>query len=129
MTTIAFVGLGIVGEPMAGHLLQAGHDVIGVNRNPARVARFVERGGRGAATVAAATAEAEVIVTMVPDSPDVQGIAYGADGISAHAKPGTLHLDFSTIRPDVAGHPRGRRHGQWWAGRRGGGQAFDHGRW
>ena len=102
MTIIAFVGLGIMGEPMAGHLLRAGHDVIGVNRNLASVDRFVERGGRGAATVAEAATEAEVIITMVPDSPDVQGIAYGEDGIYAHAKPGTLHLDCSTIRPDVA---------------------------
>lgn len=102
MTTIAFIGLGIMGEPMAGHLVDAGHDVIGVNRSPEAVDRLVARGGRGAATIAEAVAEADVVLTMVPDSPDVEGAAYGDDGIHAHAKPGTLHVDCSSIRPDVA---------------------------
>jgi 2-hydroxy-3-oxopropionate reductase len=102
MTTIAFIGLGIMGEPMAGHLVDAGHDVIGVNHSPEAVDRLVERGGRAAASVAEAVAEAEIVITMVPDSPDVEGIAYGDDGLYAHAKPGTLHVDCSSIRPDVA---------------------------
>ena len=102
MTTIAFIGLGIMGEPMAFHLVDAGHDVIGVNRGRDAVDRLVEHGGRGADTVAEAVTEAEVIITMVPDSPDVEGIAYGDDGILHNAKSGTLHIDCSTIRPDVA---------------------------
>ncbi len=102
MTTIAFIGLGIMGEPMAGHLLRAGHDVIGLNRSAAAVERFVAQGGRTAPSIAAAAAEAEVVVTMVPDSPDVEGLAYGPDGIYANAEPGTLHVDCSSIRPDVA---------------------------
>ena len=102
MTTIAFIGLGIMGGPMAGHLVDAGHDVIGVNRSAAAVDRLVERGGRAAASVAEAVAEAEIVLTMVPDSPDVEGIAYGDDGLYARAKPGTLHVDCSSIRPDVA---------------------------
>ena len=115
MATIAFIGLGIMGGPMAGHLVQAGHTVIGVNRSPAPVQKLVEAGGRGAESVAEAVAEAEVIITMVPDSPDVEGLALGDDGIYANARSGAIHLDMSSIRPDVsvrlaeAGRERGVR--------------------
>ncbi|MBC7558682.1 MAG: NAD-binding protein, partial [Dermatophilaceae bacterium] len=68
----------------------------------AAVDRLIEHGGRGARTIAEAVAEATVVITMVPDSPDVEGAAYGDDGIYANAEPGTLHIDCSSIRPDVA---------------------------
>jgi 2-hydroxy-3-oxopropionate reductase len=115
VTTIAFIGLGIMGAPMAGHLIDAGHDVVGYNRSRPAVDRLVERGGRAASSVADAVRDAEVVITMVPDSPDVEDVALGEDGIYAAAKPGTLHIDCSTIRPDVAralaaaGHDRGIR--------------------
>ncbi len=115
MTTIAFIGLGIMGAPMAGHLIDAGHDVVGYNRSRPAVDKLVERGGRAASSVAEAVRDAEVVITMVPDSPDVEDVALGEDGIYAAAKPGTLHIDCSTIRPDVAralaaaGHDRGIR--------------------
>lgn len=102
MTAIAFVGLGIMGAPMAGHLLAAGHDVVGVNRSRPPVTRLVAAGGRGADTVPGAVADSEVVVTMLPDGPDVESVALGPDGIYANARPGTLHIDCSTIRPDVA---------------------------
>ena len=102
MTTIAFIGLGIMGGPMAAHLVDAGHDVIGVNRSRAAVDRLVEAGGRGADSVADAVRDADVVITMVPDGPDVQDVVLGEDGVYANAKPGTLHVDCSTIRPDVA---------------------------
>ncbi len=102
MSTIAFIGLGIMGAPMAGHLVAAGHTVIGVNHSQEPVQRLIEAGGRGADSVAEAVVEADVVITMVPDSPDVEGIALGPDGIYANARPGTLHIDMSTIRPDVA---------------------------
>ncbi len=102
MPTIAFIGLGIMGEPMAGHLVDAGYDVVGVNHGQEPLDRLVSRGGRSSDSIAGAVAEAEIVVTMVPDSPDVQGAAYGEAGIYANAKPGTLHIDCSSIRPDVA---------------------------
>jgi 2-hydroxy-3-oxopropionate reductase len=102
MTTIAFVGLGIMGAPMAAHLLDAGHDVIGVNRSRAPEDALVAEGGRRAGSLAEAAAEADVVVTMVPDSPDVEELALGEHGIYRSARPGTLHVDCSTIRPDVA---------------------------
>ena len=102
MTTVGFIGLGIMGGPMAANLVKAGFDVIGYNRTPAPIQRLVEQGGRGADSLAEAVRDADVVVTMVPDSPDVEAVALGEDGIYAHAKPGTLHLDMSSIRPDVA---------------------------
>ena len=102
MSTIAFIGLGIMGGPMAAHLVRAGHTVLGVNRSRAPVQRLVEAGGRDGGSVAEAVRDADVVVTMVPDSPDVESVALGPDGIYAHARRGTLHLDMSTIRPDVA---------------------------
>ena len=101
MTTVAFVGLGIMGAPMAGHLVDAGFDVIGVNRSPEKVQELVERGGRGADTIADAAREADVVAVMVPDSPDVQEVLAGDGGVFETAKPGTLVIDFSSIRPDV----------------------------
>ena len=102
MTTVGFIGLGIMGGPMAANLVKAGFDVVGHNRSPEPVQRLVEQGGRGADNLADAVRDADVVVTMVPDSPDVEAVALGEDGIYAHAKPGTLHLDMSSIRPDVA---------------------------
>jgi len=102
MTTVGFIGLGIMGGPMAANLVKAGFDVAGYNRSPEPIQRLVEQGGRGAGSLAEAVRDADVVATMVPDSPDVEAVTLGEDGIYAHAKPGTLHLDLSSIRPDVA---------------------------
>jgi 2-hydroxy-3-oxopropionate reductase len=102
MPTVGFIGLGIMGGPMAANLVKAGFDVLGYNRSPEPVQRLADQGGRGAASLAEAVQDADVVVTMVPDSPDVEAVALGEDGIYAHAKPGTLHVDMSSIRPDVA---------------------------
>lgn len=102
MTRIGFIGLGIMGGPMAANLVAAGHEVVGHNRSRAAVAKLVAAGGREAAGLADAVRDADVVITMLPDGPDVQLVALGEDGIHALAKPGTLHIDCSTIRPDVA---------------------------
>ena len=102
MTTVGFIGLGIMGGPMAAHLVKAGFDVVGYNRSPEPIQRLTDQGGRGADSLAEAVRDADVVVTMLPDSSDVEAVALGEDGIYAHAKPGTLHLDMSSIRPDVA---------------------------
>ena len=100
--TIAFIGLGIMGAPMAANLVEAGYDVTGYNRSRGKVDTLVSRGGRGADSIADAVADAEVIITMLPDSPDVEAVATGENGIFAHARPGSVWIDCSTIRPDVA---------------------------
>jgi 2-hydroxy-3-oxopropionate reductase len=102
MTTVGFIGLGIMGGPMAANLVKAGFDVIGYNRTRAKVDALMEAGGRGADDVAAAVREADIIVTMLPDSPDVEAVATGDDGVFANAKQGALYIDMSSIRPDVS---------------------------
>lgn len=99
---IAFIGLGIMGSPMSVHLARAGHDVIGYNRTAAKTAPLIAAGGRAAASVAEAVRGADLIAVMVPDSPDVRLVLEGENGAFAHAAPGALIVDFSTIRPDVA---------------------------
>ena len=101
MTTVAFIGLGIMGGPMAGHLVDAGFDVVGYNLTPEKVAALVERGGRGADSIAEAVRDADIVAVMVPDSPDVQQVLAGEDGVFDNARKGTLVIDFSSIRPDV----------------------------
>ncbi len=102
MATIGFIGLGIMGSPMAVNLAAAGHQVAGFNRSPGKAEALVSAGGREATSVGDATGEADVVCLMLPDSPDVVGVLRGEDGVLAHARPGALLIDFSTIRPDVA---------------------------
>lgn len=113
MTTVGFIGLGIMGGPMAANLVDAGFDVIGYNRSHAAVDRLVERGGRAAASVAEAVRDSDVVVSMLPDSPDVEAVALGEDGVLANAKDGLLYIDCSSIRPDTsrAVAERSRAHG------------------
>jgi 2-hydroxy-3-oxopropionate reductase len=101
MTTIAFIGLGIMGSPMSVHLAKAGYDVVGYNISPDRTGPLEQAGGRAAASSAEAVAGADVVAVMVPDTPDVQAVLTGEGGVFDTAKPGTLVIDFSSIRPDV----------------------------
>src|SRR6478672_11429230 len=101
-TQVAFIGLGIMGAPMAANLVKAGFEVTGYNRSPARVEQLAAAGGRGAQDIAEAVRDADVVATMVPDSPDVRAVLAGEGGVFEHAKAGALVIDFSTIRPDVA---------------------------
>jgi 2-hydroxy-3-oxopropionate reductase len=87
MTKIAFIGLGIMGRPMAGHLKTAGHDVTVVER-PSLTAADREAFAV-APTIEAATSGAEVVITMVPDTPDVERVLFGAHGVAAGLAAGT----------------------------------------
>ncbi len=98
---IAFIGLGIMGQPMSVHLQNAGNDVCGVNLSPERLKPLTDAGGRSASSIAEAVKDADVVAIMVPDSPDVEGVLTSEDGVFANAAPGTLIIDFSSIRPDV----------------------------
>ena len=97
-TRIGFIGLGIMGSPMAVHLATAGHQVTGFNRSPEKTKPLVAAGGQEAESTAEAVADADFVCVMVPDSPDVVDVL---EGVFAHAKPGALIIDFSSIRPDV----------------------------
>jgi 2-hydroxy-3-oxopropionate reductase len=101
-TTVAVIGLGIMGSPMAVNLVKAGYDVVGYNRSKAKTEALVAQGGRAAESVADAVSAADVVVTMLPDSPDVEAVVLGEEGLVAHARPRSLWIDASTIRPDVS---------------------------
>jgi 2-hydroxy-3-oxopropionate reductase len=101
MTKVGFIGLGIMGSPMSVNLQRAGFEVAGYNRSPGKTAALVDAGGRAASSIADAVQDADVVAVMVPDSPDVEAVLAGADGVFAHAASGTIVIDFSSIRPDV----------------------------
>lgn len=102
MGTIAVIGLGVMGGPMAANLVKAGYDVVGYNRSPEKVNALVKGGGRGAGSVAEAVKDAQVVLTVLPDSPDVEDVVAGEGGVLAHAASGVLWIDSSTIEPKVA---------------------------
>ncbi|MEV7086161.1 2-hydroxy-3-oxopropionate reductase [Streptomyces sp. NPDC093085] len=99
---IAFIGLGIMGAPMAANLVRAGHTVTGCNRSRPAVDTLIAAGGRGAATIAEAVSDAEVVITMVPADAEVKEVVLGPDGVLAHAARGTLLIDMSSITPGTS---------------------------
>ncbi|MDF9278782.1 2-hydroxy-3-oxopropionate reductase [Arthrobacter sp. EH-1B-1] len=102
MSKVTVIGLGIMGLPMAINLVKAGHTVTGFNRSSDKMDKLVSEGGSAATSIADAVKDADVVITMVPDSPDVEGVVSGDDGVFANAKKGALWIDASSIRPDVA---------------------------
>nr|CEL22371.1 2-hydroxy-3-oxopropionate reductase [Kibdelosporangium sp. MJ126-NF4] len=97
---MGFIGLGIMGGPMATHLLDAGHEVIGYDVVPESLAALADAGGKAAANVAEAVRGAEVVITMLPNHPHVESVVLGDDGVLQNAKDGVLLIDMSTIRPE-----------------------------
>ena len=103
MAKIAFLGLGVMGFPMAGHIAAAGHDVTVYNRTSAKAEAWVaQHGGAHAATPAAAAGGADFVFCCVGDDPDVLAVALGDDGAIPAMKPGAVFIDNSTISADVA---------------------------
>ncbi|MEU6728234.1 2-hydroxy-3-oxopropionate reductase [Nonomuraea wenchangensis] len=96
---IGFIGLGIMGGPMAANLVKAGHTVRGHDVSAAPVERLAALGGEAAAGVPDAVEGADVVITMLPDSPQVEEVAPLVVG---HGRPGLLYLDMSTIRPETS---------------------------
>jgi 3-hydroxyisobutyrate dehydrogenase len=99
---IGFVGLGIMGAPMAGRLLAAGHRLTVFNRTAERCAPLVAAGARAASTPAGAAEGADLVISIVTDSPDAKEVLLGAHGAAQGARPGTLFIDMSTIAPEAA---------------------------
>src|SRR5881394_4357005 len=88
---VAFLGLGVMGSPMAGHLARAGHQVTVYNRTAAKAARWTEKhGGKTAATPAAAVTGAEIVLMCVGNDDDVRSVALGANGVLAAMKSGAI---------------------------------------
>ncbi|MBK7794621.1 MAG: NAD(P)-dependent oxidoreductase [Betaproteobacteria bacterium] len=100
---LAFLGLGVMGFPMAGHLATAGHRVTVFNRSPAKAAQWVARfGGRSAPTPAAAAAGADVVLMCVGNDDDVRAVATGPEGALAGMRRGAILVDHTTASATVA---------------------------
>jgi 2-hydroxy-3-oxopropionate reductase len=101
---IGFIGLGIMGRPMARNLIKAGYEIVAHSRTRARVDELVAESS--AATAASSPTEvaeqASVVITMLPDSPDVRDVVFGESGLVGAMQPGSLHIDMSTISPAVS---------------------------
>ena len=96
---IGFVGLGIMGRPMAANLLKAGHALRVFDIVPERMTALVQAGATAAASAREAAAGCEAVITMLPNSPEVRAAVCGAGGILEGAAPGTLLVDMSSIAP------------------------------
>jgi 3-hydroxyisobutyrate dehydrogenase-like beta-hydroxyacid dehydrogenase len=96
---VGFVGLGTMGAPMARNIQRHGHRLIVSDVQPEAVAKLTALGATAAATVKEVAAASEIVITMLPDAPDVERVALGADGIAAGIRPGAVYVDMSTIDP------------------------------
>ncbi len=96
---VGFIGLGVMGLPMALNLVRAGVHVTAHSRSPSPVELFVRAGGTGASSTEEAARDKDCIVTMLPDTPDVEKVLLGPRGILESSRRGTVVLDMSTISP------------------------------
>ena len=102
MANVAFIGLGVMGFPMAGHLTKA-HKVMVYNRSPARAAAWVEKyGNTSAPTPAAASRGAEIVFVCVGDDPDLRQVITGKDGVLDGIAKGAVIVDHTTASADIA---------------------------
>ncbi len=97
--TIGFIGLGIMGHPMAANLVKAGYSVIAHDLAADRVDALVRKGAKKAGTLKALTEQSDLVITMVPDSPDVEAAILGTGGVAEHARAGQVVIDMSTVAP------------------------------
>lgn len=101
MANVAFIGLGIMGLPMAGHLLDAGHGMRVHSRTKSKARSLLDRGARWCDTPADAAADAEFVFICVTDTPDVRDVIAGPKGVIQKARSGQIILDHSTISPSA----------------------------
>ena len=96
---IGFIGLGIMGKPMSKNLMKAGHELVVFDLNQDAVAEVVAAGATGAESAKAVAEQCPLIITMLPNSPHVEAVVCGKDGVLEGAKPGTDIIDMSSIAP------------------------------
>lgn len=104
MKRVGYIGLGLMGKPMARNILKAGFPVVVHNRSRAAVEELVAMGATAALTPAEVAAQVDVVFTNLPDSPDVEKVALGENGIMDGAHAGLIYVDNSTIKPATARH-------------------------
>jgi 2-hydroxy-3-oxopropionate reductase len=100
--TVGFIGLGIMGKPMAQNLLRADYPLVVLNRSQAAVDELAGEGAQRGASPRDVAARSQVVITMLPDSPDVEAVVLGNDGVAQSIAGGALYIDMSTIAPATA---------------------------
>jgi 3-hydroxyisobutyrate dehydrogenase-like beta-hydroxyacid dehydrogenase len=108
MAKLAFLGLGLMGTPMATRLLEAGHDLTVWNRTSARTEPLVGQGASAASSPAEAVAGADAVITMVANPPALEQVLFGDDGVVGALSPGQLLIDMSTVGPEMIRSVAGR---------------------
>src|SRR5690554_925989 len=102
-TKVAFIGMGVMGYPMAGHLQKAGYDVCVYNRTASKAEAWCDEfGGRAASTPGGACDDADVVLMCVGNDDDVRSVVYGDDGILAGIKQGAILVDHTTASAELA---------------------------
>ena len=102
MQKIGFIGLGIMGSPMAANLIKAGYEVTGHDVSQDSIERLVQAGGKPAGSIEEAVFGADVVITMLPDSPQVDEVVLGENGVLAVAGSDLLLIDMSSIAPETS---------------------------
>ncbi|HZE36362.1 MAG TPA: 2-hydroxy-3-oxopropionate reductase [Candidatus Eisenbacteria bacterium] len=100
--TVGMIGLGIMGRPMAKNLIKAGYPVVVHSRSQGPVDELVDSGAKRGSSPRDVAAQVDVLITMLPNSPEVELVALGKDGVIEGAKKGLLYLDMSTVSPLVS---------------------------
>src|SRR6476620_5315571 len=96
---IGFIGLGVMGRPMAKHLLAKGHKVVVYNRSPGAIDELVKAGASAGKSAADVARQSDIVITMLPDTADVELVLTGADGVLLALTPKTIVIDMSSISP------------------------------
>ncbi len=99
MAKLGFIGLGIMGKPMAGHLVKAGHEVSVYDLNPASIQELSAKGALACKNSKEVAQKSEIIIIMVQDTPDVEAVLFGKDGVVEGLKPNSIVVDMSSISP------------------------------
>lgn len=102
LPTISFIGLGIMGKPMARNLMKAGYSLVVHNRSRGAVDELAKEGAKAARSPQEVASQSDVVITMLPDSPDVELVVAGENGVFAGIQSGAMIIDMSTISPVVA---------------------------
>jgi 2-hydroxy-3-oxopropionate reductase len=99
MAKLGFIGLGIMGKPMAGHLVKAGHEVSVYDLNPDPVQELASKGASAPKSSREVAQKSEIIFIIVQDTPDVEAVLFGKEGLAEGLKPGSIVVDMSSISP------------------------------
>ncbi len=99
---VGFIGLGVMGGPMAANILKGGHELTVFDRSPEAVAKLVQAGAKAAATAREVGAASEIVVTMLPEPQHVEQVVLGKDGLAEGLPPGGIVIEMSTIDPGTS---------------------------